>query len=237
MPAIPLNQLVGMDRLSGGKFTEQNVEALRIIGEGVRAGTLEAKIDSAGRHINQSYILLAQQLFIDMGLRSSRPNQSSEKYPEEVNVHKLLEAELKNIRHIEGHGGKGASKIGKNHYHDMPGLYSLCAANDGNLQFANKRLKAYVKEYSYDGIIEFRSDLVRPSATDASNVWDRCDDPKKLSVAEQIQNLYYIESWKYLLKFMQEKDAQLKTDPLMLQHIYPQIANILGWDPRTSSKK
>ena len=234
LPTIPLASILGLPRLSGGTFTEADVESLLLIGEGVRNHTLEAKLSTAGRKWNQSLILTAQKIVIDMGLRSSKGNQSNET-TEEVDVHKLFETELRQLRHAEGHGGSGAAGIGDANYHIMPKLYKLCDASLGTLQHAPKRLKNYIKEYSYDGILLCQSNLVR-FTVDEADVWNRCDNPTRLTVPEQIQNMYYIESWKYLLTFLQQNDSTLKVDPSMIEHVYPKIASILGWDPRIQSK-
>jgi hypothetical protein len=234
LPTIPLASIVGLPRLSGGNFTEADVESLLLIGEGVRNHTLEAQLSTVGRKWNQSLILTAQKIVINMGLRSSKGNQSNETV-EEVDVHKLFETELRQLRHTEGHGGSGAAAIGEAHYHNLPKLYKLCDVSLGTLQHAPKRLKNYIKEYSYDGILMCQSNLVR-STVDETDIWNRCGNPTKLSVPEQIQNMYYIESWKYLLKFLQQNDSTMKTDPSMIEYVYPKIESILGWNPRIQSK-
>ena len=230
LPTIPLLSIVGLPRMSGGEFMEADVESLLLIGEGIRNHTLEAKLSTAGRKWNQSVLLTAQKIVIDMGLRSSKSSQSSET-AEEVNVHKLFDGELRTLRHTESHGGVGAAGIGVGNYHVMPKLHKLCEATEGTMQHASKRLNHYIKEYSYDGTLVCQSNLVRPIPNDA-DIWARCEDPTRLTVAEQTQNMYYIESWKYLLTFLQKNDSTLRSDPSMVQYVYPKIARILGWNPR-----
>ena len=72
---LEIPYLVGFQKLSGGSFTSENAVTTAIIGEEFASGKLESSVDFAGRHVNQSYLLSAQRLIIELGHKSSKPNQ------------------------------------------------------------------------------------------------------------------------------------------------------------------
>ena len=143
---------------------------------------------------------------------------------------------MNELRKLEGHDGKGSDEIAL-HYHKNPRKYPLCEISDRTMPHAAKRLAEHVIIYSYaKGLAKFPEDLV-DSVADDSDVWDRCASMSSLTIQEQIQQLDYFCRWRALLEFLHRYDSDLKDDVLMIEHVYPKITAILGYDPRQTDRR
>ena len=217
--------LAGLPRPSGGKYTEVNMVTLGLLGQAVRDGMVEIHQKYAGRYVNQSYIMSAKEIFEHMGLNSIGG----------VKLYEWIDNKLEKIRKIEGHDGKNSDKTAQ-HYHGFFGEnYELSEVSQRTLKEFKKQVAGYNIEFSYqDGITSFPMDLVPPTEYDASvDVWTRCIDPKKLNIAEQLQQLDKLQRFKAVLEILHEtyNTKEISENPLMVQHVYPWIERILGYDP------
>ena len=82
----------------------------------------------------------------------------------------------------------------------------------------------------------FQKTFVDSVAND-SDVWDRCGSMSSLSIQEQIQQLDYFCRWRALLEFLHRHDSALRNDVLMKEHVYPKVAEILGYNPRQTDRR
>ena len=228
LPTQPLNS-VGLSRQSGGTFTAKNMITLSLLGQAVRDEEVVCKLKFAGRYVNQSYIMSAKELFVAMGVRDTG----------DPLLYQFIRNDLDELRSIEGHDGANSDKTAKHYHGFFEKTYDLCEISERTLKHAPQRLAAYEIKYSYtDGIIEFPMDLVEASEYDASvDVWERCNDPKKLNIGEQLQQLDYLQRWKSVLTILHKYDVELRDLPVMKTFVYPKITLVLGYDPRIASAR
>jgi hypothetical protein len=66
---------------------------------------------------------------------------------------------------------------------------------------------------------------------------ERCIDPKKLNIGEQLQQLDYLQRWKSVLTILHKYDVELRDLPVMKTFVYPKITLVLGYDPRMASAR
>jgi hypothetical protein len=236
MADIQLSDFVGLPRLSGGTFTVANMKTLEILGAGIRNKTLRSEVKFAGRHVNQSYVMSAKQFMEDMDVHASKRNSDQ---PETVKIHLLADNELERLRQIESHA---SGEIAENHYHTRPKEFPLCRVSRGTLPHLGKRLEGCERAglrvvYSFkEGLEDFPEDLVETTGDTSLDIGDRWYDPRKLTTAEQIQNLDYLNRFKAVLKIRCEEDAILKSDPLVAK-IDQEIKLALGFDPNVDDRR